>query len=53
MVRFSRGLLIILVITALISCAQAATVYGTIYSWSDFKKIKKGRSNIIIAESKK
>ncbi len=38
MVRFSRGLLIILVITALISCAQAATVYGTIYSWSDFEK---------------
>ncbi len=24
--------------TALISCAQAATVYGTIYSWSDFEK---------------
>jgi uncharacterized membrane protein len=38
MVRFSRGLLMILVITALISCAQAATVYGTIYSWSDFEK---------------
>ncbi|TRZ87133.1 MAG: hypothetical protein D4R88_09860 [Methanosarcinales archaeon] len=28
----------ILAITALISCAQAATVYGTIYSWSDFEK---------------
>jgi uncharacterized membrane protein len=28
----------ILVITALISYAQAATVYGTIYSWSDFEK---------------
>lgn len=38
MVSFSRGLLMILVITALISCAQAATVYGTIYSWSDFEK---------------
>jgi uncharacterized membrane protein len=38
MVRFSRGLLIFLVITVLISCAQAATVYGTIYSWSDFEK---------------
>ncbi len=37
MVSFSRGLLMILVITALISCAQAATVYGTIYSWSDFE----------------
>ncbi|MDD1745603.1 MAG: hypothetical protein LUQ20_07355 [Candidatus Methanoperedens sp.] len=36
MVSISRGLLMILVITALISCAQAATVYGTIYSWSDF-----------------
>ncbi len=38
MVSFSRGLLMILVITALISYAQAATVYGTIYSWSDFEK---------------
>lgn len=38
MVSFSRGLLIIFVVTALISCAQAATVYGTIYSWSDFEK---------------
>jgi uncharacterized membrane protein len=38
MVSFSRGLIMILFITALISCAQAATVYGTIYSWSDFKK---------------
>jgi uncharacterized membrane protein len=38
MVRFSWGLLMILVITALISCAQAVTVYGTIYSWSDFEK---------------
>ncbi len=38
MVRFSRGLLMILVIIVLISCGQAATVYGTIYSWSDFEK---------------
>jgi len=38
MVWFSRGLLIIFVITALFSGAQAATVYGTIYSWSDFEK---------------
>jgi len=41
MVRFSRGLLMILVIIALISCGQAATVYGTIYSWSDFEKLLK------------
>ena len=37
MVRFSCGLLMILVIIVLISCAQATTVYGTIYSWSDFE----------------
>jgi uncharacterized membrane protein len=35
----------ILVITTLISSAQAATVYGTIYSWSDFEKPLK---NVII-----
>ncbi|MDD5435545.1 MAG: hypothetical protein PH343_08955, partial [Nitrospira sp.] len=37
MVSFSRGLILFFIITALISCAQAATVYGTIYSWSDFE----------------
>lgn len=38
MIWFSRGLLIIVVIIALISGAQAATVHGTIYAWSDFEK---------------
>lgn len=38
MVCFSRGLLIILVIIALISGAHAATVHGVIYAWSDFEK---------------
>jgi uncharacterized membrane protein len=38
MLWFSRGLLIILVIIALISGAHAATVQGTIYAWSDFEK---------------
>ncbi len=49
MVRFSWGLLIILIITALISCAQAATVYGNIYSWSDFEKplAKYYRNNVL------
>ncbi len=38
MLWFSRGLLIILVIIALISGAHAATIQGTIYAWSDFEK---------------
>lgn len=38
MLWFSRGLLIILVIIALISGAHAATVQGAIYAWSDFEK---------------
>ncbi|MDD5616432.1 MAG: hypothetical protein PHH85_09540 [Candidatus Methanoperedens sp.] len=37
MVCFSRALIIMLVISALFSGAQAATVQGTIYSWSDFE----------------
>jgi uncharacterized membrane protein len=31
-----RVVFIILLMTGLIACAQAATVYGTIYEWSDF-----------------
>jgi len=38
MVWFSRGLLIILVIIALISGVHAAAVHGMIYAWSDFEK---------------
>ncbi len=38
MLWFSRGLLIILVIIAMISGAHAATVQGAIYAWSDFEK---------------
>jgi uncharacterized membrane protein len=45
MLWFARGLLIILVIIAPISGANAATVHGTIYAWSDFEKPLK---NIIL-----
>ncbi len=37
MVCFSRALIIMLIISAMLSGAQAATVQGTIYSWSDFE----------------
>lgn len=55
MLWFSRGLLIILVIIALISGAHAATVQGAIYAWSDFEKpLKNGilEINSIPAQSK-
>ncbi len=38
MVWFSKGFLIISVIIAMVSGAQAAAVHGFIYSWSDFEK---------------
>lgn len=38
MAWFSKGFLIIFIIIAMVSGAQAAAVHGYIYSWSDFEK---------------
>ncbi len=38
MVRVLKGFIIFLILTGFISGAQAATVHGVIYTWSDFEK---------------